>query len=171
MTPLTQYERPLRRPANPSRTLELQPPTRPGGCCCRPFGRPSNGAKSLTIPLRLWTHARRRGPKWTLWTPEEVRSFIEYVTDHRLFAAFYLLSVTGLRRGKLLGLYWNDLQGSRLRIQRSYTIREGGPASSDTKITHGRHIVTLPLNALAVLAEHRERQATEVSAATEGKRT
>ncbi len=48
--------------------------------------------------------------------PHEMRQLLEAAYGHRLFPAFYLLVVTGLRRGELLGLAWSDshLMGSTL---------------------------------------------------------
>jgi integrase len=106
--------------------------------------------------------------EWTLWTPDQVRTFLDHVADHRLYAAFYLLVGTGLRRGELLGLQWEDLSGNQLRIQRSYTILGGRPAWSEPKTQSGRRTVTLADDVMERLKVHRVLQLQEGSQAQPG---
>ena len=47
---------------------------------------------------------RKSSPEMQVWTPEEMRRFLQHVSDDRLFAAWQLLATTGMRRGELLGL-------------------------------------------------------------------
>jgi integrase len=44
-----------------------------------------------------------------VWSPEQLRSFVEFTRDDRLAAAWLLLVTTGMRRGEVLGLAWDDL--------------------------------------------------------------
>jgi integrase len=96
-----------------------------------------------------------------LWTPAEAVQFLDTARVHRLHAAFYLLMATGLRRGEVLGLQWQDLKGDRLHIRRSYTIIGGKPAWSTPKTQKGVRFVVVPADALAVLELHRQQQAEE----------
>ena len=41
--------------------------------------------------------------------PEQLRQFLQEITSHRLYPAFYLLATTGMRRGEVLGLRWSDV--------------------------------------------------------------
>ncbi len=43
-----------------------------------------------------------------VWTLEEANTFLAYVREDRLYALWRLLVVTGLRRGELAGLKWDD---------------------------------------------------------------
>lgn len=102
--------------------------------------------------------------KWALWSSEQVQTFMEHIQGDRLYPAFYLLLVTGLRRGELLGLRWSDLEGGQLHIQRSYTLLSGRPHWSEPKTENGRRTVTLPADALEVLEQHRDQQHHDGSA-------
>lgn len=43
------------------------------------------------------------------WTAGQLRAFLRAASGHRLFAALWLASHTGVRRSELLGLRWDDL--------------------------------------------------------------
>jgi integrase len=50
---------------------------------------------------------RERRMREQVWSPEEIRKFLEVARDDRYAAAWQLLAMTGLRRGELLGLPWS----------------------------------------------------------------
>jgi integrase len=48
-------------------------------------------------------------PELVVWTPEQLRAFLEETANHRLGMCFRVAALTGLRRGELLGLRWSDI--------------------------------------------------------------
>ncbi|AWN24121.1 hypothetical protein DKM44_13545 [Deinococcus irradiatisoli] len=63
-----------------------------------------------------------RPPKVTrqemhVWTAEQVAAFLCVSQAHRLHAAFYLALMTGMRRGEVLGLKWEDVDWERSRLK------------------------------------------------------
>jgi integrase len=70
------------------------------------WGRLARNPADAADPPRAATSAR---PTMRTWTAEELRTFFDYVSEHRLRAAFVLLATTGMRRGECLGLRWSDL--------------------------------------------------------------
>ena len=50
--------------------------------------------------------ADRTLTRW--WTPLELRSFVQHVREDRLYAAWLLFVTTGMRRGEVAGLAWED---------------------------------------------------------------
>ena len=99
--------------------------------------------------------------KMKLWMPAEARRFLNTAREHRLYPAFYLLMSTGLRRGELLGLRWDDVQGDMLRVEQSLSLVKNKPTLSLPKTERSIRRVALSLDIIALLAEHRERQAAE----------
>ena len=55
----------------------------------------------------------------TPWSPDEATTFLESARPNKLYAAFELLVLYGLRRGEVLGLRWRDIDfdTSEIRIR------------------------------------------------------
>ena len=92
----------------------------------------------------------------------EARAFLKAARESGdRFEALYVLAITtGLRRGELLGLRWDDadLEQGTLRVGRAL-VREGGRHTlGETKTRRGRRQVNLTPRTVAVLKAHRERQ-------------
>ena len=48
-------------------------------------------------------------PTHRWWSPEELRAFVTHVRGDRLYAAWLLFVTTGMRRGEVAGLAWDDI--------------------------------------------------------------
>jgi integrase len=64
----------------------------------------------------IWTAARiaewqRTGirPPVAVWTPAQTAQFLNTIRRHRLYAAYHLIALRGLRRGEAAGLRWSDV--------------------------------------------------------------
>ncbi len=105
-----------------------------------------------TDPLR----AARKDMK--LWTGAQASHFLDTSRPHRLFAAFYLVMATGLRRGELLGLRWADVSERELYIRQQLTYREGTFVYSPPKTAQGTRRIAITPDVYAVLETHRKAQ-------------
>lgn len=101
----------------------------------------------------------------TVWTREQCVAFLDAAREHRLFAAFFLALTTGLRRGELLGLMWQDvnLEHRYISVQRSLLRSQGRLVIQDVKTKSSRRLVVLPEITVKVLDEHLKRQMEERS--------
>jgi len=102
------------------------------------------------------------------WTPSETVQFLNIARTHRLHAAFYLAVFTGLRRGELLGLRWEDLRGPVLSVRQSLTLLGGKIHITTPKTRSGERHFTLSPDVLEVLAQHKALQEAEARARGEG---
>jgi integrase len=66
--------------------------------------------------------ARDDSVERTAWTREEVRAFLEVAAADRLHAVWRLALATGLRRGELLGLTWDDVQDGSIHVRRQVLV-------------------------------------------------
>jgi integrase len=55
------------------------------------------------------------------WSMEEANKYIEYARNDRFFIAFLIPIYTGMRRGEVLGLCWDnvDLENAEFKVRRS----------------------------------------------------
>ena len=103
-------------------------------------------------------------PEMRTWKAHELAGFLTGVADDRLAGAWWLLATTGMRRGEVLGLRWQDvdLDAGRLSISRTLIttdvqrIGEPGMAWGTPKTGKGRRQVALDPSTVAALRTHRK---------------
>lgn len=115
--------------------------------------RHSPDAVELDDPLRVWT-------------AEQVRAFLDFSRDHRRHPVWVVALATGMRRGELCGLRWQDvdLAGRALTVRRSLSAVGGTLRLLGTKTSRTRSIGLDPV-AVRTLEEVRDRQAAAHHAA------
>ncbi len=98
-----------------------------------------------------------------MWTAQELSAFLASVEDSRLYAAWWLLSTAGPRRGEVLGLQWRDLDlgTRRLAVVRSLVQRGRTLEFTEPKTKRGLRSLALDARTVAILEAHRRRQLEE----------
>lgn len=98
-----------------------------------------------------------------IWTPRELAAFLAHATSDRLGPAYHLVAFTGLRRGELCGLRWQDvdLDGGTLAVTQQHVevgrqIVVGAP-----KTKAGVRVVALDAASVDVLRKHKASQNAE----------
>jgi integrase len=106
-------------------------------------------------------------PEMSVWSPEQLRTFIESVRSDRLFAAWLLAATTGMRRGELLGLRWTDvdLEVGEAAVRQIRTVARYQAITSRPKTDKGARTVALDAATVAALRAHRIAQLEERLAA------
>ena len=123
---------------------------------------PRNAASAARAPTV-------RRPEFETWSSDDLKAFFASIKDNRLYAAFVLLSTTGMRRGEVLGLRWRDLDldAGQLAIVQTLTTVKWEPIITQTKTQRSRRTIYLDTTTVAVLKEHKRRQREEQLAAGE----
>jgi integrase len=118
---------------------------------------PAAAAKAVSAP---------RGEQRT-WSSEEIQRFFDAVAGERLSMAFVLLATTGMRRGEVLGLRWEDvdLDGRALAIVQTLTTVSNRIHIGPPKTGKSRRRVSLDTVTFDALRAHRMRQLEERLAA------
>jgi hypothetical protein len=113
-----------------------------------------NPARLIELPATrrphpvVWTAERIRAwqctgirPAVAIWTAEQTAAFLAHIRDHRLYAAFHVIALRGLRRGEAAaGLRWYDvdLAGARLTVTQQLQRHDGqliaGPPKSRASV-------------------------------------
>jgi integrase len=99
----------------------------------------------------------------TILTPEQARTFLDAAKDDRLESLYWLALTTGMRRGEILGLRWQDvdLEEAILTV-RVQLQRIGGRAQLvEPKTATSRRTIALPPVTVEALKRQRTRQRQE----------
>jgi integrase len=126
------------------------------------------------IPRNVARNVRMGTPRPRRFEPltvDEARDLLTAVHGHRLQALFELAFRTGLRKGELLGLRWEDLglTGGTASIRRTLQrTNSSGLTTLPTKTQSSERRIALPTECLRSLRYHRDRQAREREAAGAG---
>lgn len=109
---------------------------------------------------------RRAGAMQT-WNADQLRRFLRLVSPDPLYPAFLLAATTGMRRGEILGLRWQDLdlEKGTLSIQQTVILINYEVLVAEPKTARGRRSIALDSQTVATLRSHRARQAEERLAA------
>ncbi len=104
-----------------------------------------------------------------VWTPEQIRAFLDSIAGTRLYAPVVLAAVSGMRRAELLGLRWRDLDldAGVLTIVQTRTAVRGKPVTTPPKTDSSRRSLPIDAGTVAVMRTHRAEQARERLAAGE----
>ena len=90
---------------------------------------------------------------------EQLTSFLREAKESGVFELYYIELATGLRRGELLGLKWEDIdlaQGS-LRVQRQIARINGEVIEAPLKTKNAYRTLPLSADAVGVLQEQRKK--------------
>ncbi|GAA2128458.1 hypothetical protein GCM10009727_19100 [Actinomadura napierensis] len=127
----------------------------------------------------VWTaarvqHWRETGerPAVAVWTAAQTAQFLDAIAGHRLYAAYHLIALRGLRRGEAAGLRWCDVdldEGTAV-ICRQLQPRDGRLTVCPPKTAHSTRVIALDRTTIAALCVHRSRQQAEADAYGEGYR-
>jgi integrase len=102
-----------------------------------------------------------------VWDVAQVRTFLSSVADDRLFAMWLTLITSGLRRGEVAGLRWDDLDltDGALAVRRALVSVGYRVKVSEPKTAKSRRSVALDDMTVQALKSHQARQADEALAA------
>ncbi|MEW1604512.1 site-specific integrase [Streptomyces sp. DH-12] len=130
-----------------------------------------HAAREEEIPRNVARNVRTGTPRPRRFEPltaDEARQFLAATRGHRLHALFELALHTGLRKGELLGLTWEDLNLDAATAAISRTLQRtaaGGLITLPTKTRASERRIALPSRCLHSLKLHHEQQQREREAA------
>ena len=100
-----------------------------------------------------------------IWSDVQARAFLAAVDEHDLYAMWVLFLTTGLRRGEIAALRWEDvdLERATMAVVRNRVSAGRGKAVSvhQPKTRRGRRNVALDVTSIEVLRVHRTAQLEE----------
>jgi len=138
---------------NPAAKAELPRARRPRAVVWAPFR------------VEQWRRTGER-PAVAVWTAPQTAQFLSSIEGHRLYAAYHLIALRGLRRGEAAGLRWCDIDlvGKTAMIAQQLQQYDGRLAICPPKTARSTRVIALDHTTVAALAAHRERQLAEAAA-------
>nr|HET6903255.1 site-specific integrase [Ktedonobacteraceae bacterium] len=94
-------------------------------------------------------------------TKEQAHTLLKEVKAHKLEALLTLAITTGMRRGELLALRWQDIdfENGSIQVKRAVSyMKEYGYVESEPKTARSRREIMLPAFVVDILVQHREHQ-------------
>jgi integrase len=107
---------------------------------------------------------RVRAHEIEILTPAEVKAVLEKLRGRSLYPIASVALATGMRRGELLALRWQDvdLDGATLKVERALEqTKRAGLVFKPPKTRYGRRTITLPPSTVTELRAHRKAQAEQ----------
>jgi len=95
------------------------------------------------------------------WTPAQLRAFLDAAAGEQLYPLFRLAALSGMRRGELCGLMWEDVNFSAqtVRVRQTLAMINGKPKVESPKSRRSRRVLDLDDETADTLRAHRESQA------------
>lgn len=114
-------------------------------------------------PAEAASPPAKRPGETVIWSPEQLRAFLEHVRGDRHYALWLLAATTGLRRGELAGLRWCDLDLDRrqLRVVENRVIASHRQVTGSPKSERSRRTIGIDSTTVAALRTWRKCQAEE----------
>jgi len=136
--------------ANPAVHVQLPPARRP------------RAAVWTSERIAAWRETGIR-PAVAVWTAAQTAAFLNAVRGHRLYAAFHLIALRGLRRGEACGLRWRDLdlETGTAVICGQLQQYDGHLTVAPPKTPHSELVIALGRTTVAALRRHRGLQQAE----------
>jgi integrase len=131
-----------------------------------PTARRPKAVVWTTEQVREWQRTGIRPPV-AVWTPAQTAAFLNAIQGHRLYAAYHLIALRGLRRGEAAGLRWCDIDLDTGTAIISWQLQQydGHVTLCPPKTAHSERIIALDRTTVAALRAHRARQLAERAAA------
>lgn len=102
-------------------------------------------------------------PSMNIWNEDQMKTFLNIARSDRYFIAYFLALTTGMRKGEILALRWQDIDfdNQLLYVTQSLSRGEKGYKLSDPKTAAGKRKITIDKETLEALRQHKHKQDKE----------
>lgn len=99
-------------------------------------------------------------PQTIVWNIDQLRAFLDFVTDDEMVALWLFYALTGVRRGEALGLRWTDidLDAGTAAIRQTIIPVDHKLVFGEPKTDKGRRALALDQDTTEALRAHRRQQ-------------
>ena len=114
--------------------------------------------KRRTVKAPKSSEVRAQKPEIVTWTAEQLTTFLAWDRDElkdELFALWWLIAYTGMRRSEVLALKWNDINTKTMRISIRRAVNTEDWTQTKTTKTGGARVIDVDGETLKVLASYK----------------
>jgi integrase len=106
-------------------------------------------------PCKPVVRPQYRPKRKTVWTPDELQTFLKGARGHWLFPLWYFLLASGCRLGEALALTWQDvnLEQGTVQINRTVQRLKGQTITDEPKTKSAVRTVSLPQDVVQALRQ------------------
>ena len=116
-------------------------------------------------PTNGTTVSKCNYPEKQILGDDQLETFLKAIKGHEYWCDFFYVEVmTGLRRGEICGLKWQDInfEENKLQVKRSVSVKKGGGVSiGETKTETGVRSILMPPSVADVLQNRKQTAITE----------
>ena len=116
-------------------------------------------------PTNGTTDPKCNYPEKQILGDNQLETFLEAIKGHEYWCDFFYVEVmTGLRRGEICGLRWQDInfEENKLQVKRSVSVKKGGGVSiGETKTETGVRCIQMPPSVAELLKSKKQTAITE----------
>jgi integrase len=116
-----------------------------------------------TNPIADAHKPKKKSTEMTAWEPDDLGRFISATKSDRQSGTWHLLATTGLRRGEILGLQWEDIDFDKKTLSvRRTRVKIGAAVYYETPKSHAGHrTISLDDRTINALKQQKARQSQE----------
>ena len=117
--------------------------------------------KIIENPMKLVTTPAYSPSVKKVWSPEQVDHFLACNRDSRFYTLYVVAESTGMRRGELLSLKWEDVDLDNARITINSSLKYSQRSKKHVKgpkTENSRRTITIPQYTVEALRTHKEDQ-------------
>lgn len=98
-----------------------------------------------------------------VWTIQQVNEFLKHTKHSRYHPIFFLAAYTGMRKGEILGLSWDDINFDEMKLKINKTLYKikGEYLLQEPKTTHSVRTIYLDDDVIRVLKKQKVKQNLE----------
>jgi len=125
---------------------------------------PNNICVAVEVPKK------QEETKLHTWNNKQVMQFLNHAKDFRFYEVFFLALNTGMRKGELLGLKWQDINFSKnkIEVKRQLTRTDEGLIFKKVKTKSGNRTIPVTDEVAKFLKSHKIRQSEQRLALGDG---
>jgi integrase len=104
---------------------------------------------------------QKTAPRRGVYTLEQIQAFLRHSEPSKYHALFRLAFATGMRKGELLALQWQDVTRSGVHVRRTVSANAGGDGTTPPKTASGYRFIPVESDTMNLVISGRTRFAQD----------